>query len=108
MKQAIIFIHSIPFTKGMLKEEKKQEVFCKIKAKKLGYEVKKTFLENTNAFQINSRPYLVEALKYCKNKENNITSFIALDKNKISRNINEFLNIENILKAYGIEIITVY
>ena len=107
-KKAVIFIHSAPFSKGKIKEEKKQEVLCQAKAKRLGCEIKEVFVETTNAFQINSRPYLQDALKCCGNKGNNISFFIALDKDKISRDPDEFENIKVILNSYGVEVVTIY
>ena len=108
MKKAVIIIKTNGRYKGMTKDQLWQEIECKRKAKKLGYEVEPNNIFYDTSFSSNwaERIEIQLALAKCIIPENNIGALITVIKENISKNIAELSKTREILKLYGVSLIT--
>ena len=108
-RKVVIFIHVNEPSKDTTADFKNQETSCIMRACRLGSHCKiaKIFYEIGPTHRREGRAVLDEAIKYCLDRNNNISVFVALDKCKICSNEVEFENIKKELEANWVTCITV-
>jgi len=81
-----------------------QEKICREYAFKQGYEVVDVFVERGESAKTANRTELQKMLPFVTNKKNSITAIIIYKIDRLSRNTDDYSQIRNLLKRYGVAI----
>lgn len=83
-----------------------QKEYCQREADTKGYEIFNFFLDDGFSAKTTNRPALIELLRICGQKKNNISAVIIYKIDRLSRETADYLEIKRLLANSGVRIIS--
>lgn len=84
-----------------------QEIACKEYAVRHQLAISRVFVERGESAKFADRPQLLEALEFCRDRENRIEQLLVWKVDRLARNVGDHFNIKATLLKLGVRVVSV-